>query len=176
MFNIAWGASIRQITDGTTNTIAMGESSGDPRWRVCHLAKCTEADLVLGPLGELPVASIGWIVSEPNHTKYFVLLGPHSSTYGAAVEPINRYPVTDTFLNFTQYASDFKNFKDGAPAHYCRASYEGGAHAVSNYRSDHPGGCNMLMADGSARFFNESIDLTVFRGYSTIAGEEVVSQ
>jgi prepilin-type processing-associated H-X9-DG protein len=173
MFNIAWGVSIRQITDGTSNTIAMGESSGDPRWRLCHLAGCTEADLANGPLGEFPFASIGWIVSEPNHTKYFVQLGPHSSTYGAAVEPINKYPVTDTFLNFTQYATDYVKFNQGAADHYCKASYEGGSHSVSNYRSDHPGGCNILTADGSVKFFNDTIDLTVFRGYSTIAGEEV---
>jgi prepilin-type processing-associated H-X9-DG protein len=116
---------------------------------------------------------MGWIVSEPNHTKYFVQLGPHSSTYGAAVEPINKYPVTDTFLSFTQYATDFAGFRNGTPGHYCKASYEGGSHSVSNYRSDHPGGCNILTADGSVKFFNETIDLTVFRGYSTIAGEEI---
>jgi hypothetical protein len=173
IFNIAWGASIRQITDGTSNTIAMGESSGDPRWRLCHLAKCTEAELSNGPLGELPFASIGWIVSEPNHTKYFVLLGPQSSVYAATVEPINKYPATDTFLSFPQYALDYKNFKDGVTGHVCRASYDGGGHSVSNFRSDHPGGCNLLMSDSSVRFFNETVDLVVFRGYSTIAGEEV---
>jgi prepilin-type N-terminal cleavage/methylation domain-containing protein len=41
-------------------------------------------------------------------------------------------------------------------------------------RSQHPGGVNGVLADGSARFFNESIDLTVWRALATIHGEEVV--
>jgi prepilin-type processing-associated H-X9-DG protein len=86
---------------------------------------------------------------------------------------MNKYPLTDTFLNFLQYVKDIKGFRDAVPNYYCKPSYEGGAHAVSNYRSDHPGGCNFLMADGSVRFFNETIDLTTYRAFSTIAGEEV---
>ena len=173
MFNIAWGASIRQITDGTSNTIAIGDASGDDRWKLCHLTKCTDADLVPGPGGELPHASIGWIIGEPNSTSFYGALGPKSSTYGSTVEPMNKYPLTDTFLNFGQYVRDIKDFRDGVVNHYCKASHEGGAHAVSNYRSDHPGGCNFLMADGSVRFFNETIDLTTYRAFSTIAGDEV---
>jgi type II secretory pathway pseudopilin PulG len=41
-------------------------------------------------------------------------------------------------------------------------------------RSMHPGGVNGVLADGSARFFNESIDLSVWRGLATIHGEEVL--
>ncbi len=173
MFNIAWGASIRHITDGTSNTMAIGDASGDDRWKLCHLAECTEADLAPGPGGELPHASIGWIIGEPNSTSFFAALGPKGSTYGSTVEPMNKYPATDTFLHLVQYFMDIKGFRDSAPNHYCKPSYEGGSHAVSNYRSDHPGGCNFLMADGSVRFFNETIDMKTYRAFSTIAGEEV---
>ena len=47
---------------------------------------------------------------------------------------------------------------------------------ASNFRSDHPGGCNFLMADGSATFLPESIDMVVYQAKSTIAGEEVISE
>ena len=174
MFNIAWGAAIHQITDGTSNTIAIGDASGDPRWKVCHKANCKESDLVPDPSGELPVPTIGWIIGEPSSTSFFNALGPKGSTYGCTVEPMNKYPVTDTFLDYPQYVGDYAKFKTGVAGHYCRPSYEGGTHSASNYRSDHPGGCNFAMADGSVSFIDESIDLTVYRARSTISGEETL--
>jgi prepilin-type processing-associated H-X9-DG protein len=173
MFNIAWGASIRQITDGTSRTIALGDASSDPRWKVCHLTKCTEADLVPNRLGNLPTAEVGWIVGEPNSTKFFKALGPKGSIYGCTVEPMNKYPVTDTFMYFVQYVADIAAFRNGVADHYCKPSYEGGSHAASNYRSDHPGGCNFVMADGSVTFVDEGIELAVYRARSTISGDEV---
>jgi hypothetical protein len=175
MFNVAFGASIRQITDGTSKTIALGDASTDPKWVLCHLPKCTAADVVPDPTGQTPNAMIGWIIGEPNSTSFFSTLGPKGSNYGCTVEPMNKSPVTDTFLNFGQYVLDYGAFKTGSnPNHYCKASYEGGQHSVSNYRSDHPGGCNFLSADGAVAFLSESIDMATYRARSTIAGEEVV--
>jgi prepilin-type processing-associated H-X9-DG protein len=169
---VAWGAAIRQITDGTSKTIALGDASGDAKWTLCHLTKCTAADLVVDPLGQIPIASIGWIIGEPNSTSFFKALGPKSSAYACTVEPMNKLPVTDTFLDFGQYVSDFSKFAT-TPDHYCKPSYEGGKHAISNYRSDHPGGCNFLMADGSVSFLNESIDMVAYRARSTIAADDI---
>lgn len=172
MFNMAFGASIRQITDGTSKTIAMGDASGDPKWNVCHLPGCTSADLVPDPTGAIPTAWIGWIIGEPNSTAFFNALGPRSSTYGCTIEPMNKAPVTDTYLDATQFFGDILSARAN-PDHYCKASFEGGKHAVSNFRSDHPGGCNFLMADGSVTFLNEGIDMRAYRARSTIAAEDV---
>jgi prepilin-type processing-associated H-X9-DG protein len=40
-------------------------------------------------------------------------------------------------------------------------------------RSRHPGGVNVLMADGSARFVTDNVHLSVWRGHSTRDGGEV---
>ena len=40
--------------------------------------------------------------------------------------------------------------------------------------SPHPGGFNASMADGSVRFFKNTIDLKVFRALITRAGGEVI--
>lgn len=175
MFNVAWGASIRQITDGTSKTIAMGDASGDPKWHVCHLVNCSRADLVPDPLGQLPSAAIGWIIGEPNSTSFFGALGPKSSMYASTVERMNKNPVTDTFMDYSQYIADFGKFMTN-PDHYCAASFEGGKHAVSNFRSDHPGGCNFLMGDGSVAFLSEDIDLAAYRARSTIAADDVFNE
>jgi prepilin-type processing-associated H-X9-DG protein len=175
MFNVAWGSSIRQITDGTSKTIALGDASADPKWKLCHLPKCTAADLVPDPLGEIPTATIGWIIGEPSSTSFFGVLGPKGSIYGCTIEPMNKNPVTDTFLDYGQYIADYGAFRT-QPDHYCKASYDGGKHSVSNFRSDHPGGCNFLMADASVTFLNDSIDMAAYRARSTIAAEDINSE
>lgn len=173
MFSLAWGASIRQITDGTSKTIAMGDASGDPKWRVCHLANCTGP--TVDPFGQPSIATIGWIIGEPNSTAYLAQLGPKPSIYGCTIEPMNKSPVTDTYLDFGAFLQDFGQIATNGN-HICLASYDGGKHSVSNFRSDHPGGCNFLMADSSVTFLSESIDMTSYRARSTIAGSDIFAE
>jgi len=171
VFDLQFGASIRQITDGTSKTIAVGDASGDPAWKVCPQVGCK--DPLPDPLGELPIAWMGWIIGEPNSTAFFGALGPKCSLYASTIEPMNKYPVTDTFLDIQQYASDtLSTIPDG----YCKSSYESGKHRVSNFRSNHPGGCNFLMADGSVTFLTDGIDMESYRARSTIAGEEIIKE
>lgn len=48
------------------------------------------------------------------------------------------------------------------------------APGMATARSAHPGGVNVLMADGSIRFANDAINLAVWRGLSTRNGGELV--
>ena len=48
-----------------------------------------------------------------------------------------------------------------------------GAYAAA--RSAHPGGVNAAMADGSVGFFSKTVDLYVWRGLGTRAGNEAIS-
>jgi prepilin-type N-terminal cleavage/methylation domain-containing protein/prepilin-type processing-associated H-X9-DG protein len=180
IFNVAWGASIRQITDGTSKTMAMGDASGDPKWQVCRAInattpRCTAADLKPDPKGQPTHAAIGWIIGEPNNGKYLAELGPKPSTYASTIEPMNKFPVTDSYLDLGQYGTDFGKFGTD-PNHYCHASFDGGKHSVSNFRSDHPGGCNFLMADASVTFLNQDIDINSYRARSTIAADDVFNE
>jgi len=45
----------------------------------------------------------------------------------------------------------------------------------SGFSSNHPGGGNFAMGDGSVHFFNDTIDMEVFQALSTRNGGEVVS-
>ncbi len=42
-------------------------------------------------------------------------------------------------------------------------------------RSYHPGGVNVLLADGSVRFVKTSVDAATWRSLGSIAGGEVIS-
>lgn len=46
--------------------------------------------------------------------------------------------------------------------------------AVVTASSRHPGGVNLMMADGSVRFIKETIEPRVWRSLGTAAGREVV--
>jgi prepilin-type processing-associated H-X9-DG protein/prepilin-type N-terminal cleavage/methylation domain-containing protein len=177
IFNIAWGASIKKISDGTSKTMAMGEASGDPRWKVCHLRGCTT--LVTGY--ENSYAWFPWIAGQPNSTSYYGQLGPLASIFAATVEPMNKNPVTDSFISTTSLTSLNPALacadSRGQPWTYPDASGTNvGTNSASNFRSDHPGGCNFLFADGSASFLAENIAMDVYGAKATIAGGEVVNE
>ena len=165
MFDLQWSVAFKDITDGSSHTFAMGEASGSPNWLVCHGVGCTVADLVPDGSGNLPTAWQAWVVTEPNSTSFFAGGLIVAGMYGGTIEPMNKYPVTDTYIEVS--AMFF-------PPH-CPDSTNGGRHTVSNFRSDHPGGCNFLYADGSVHLLNESINMITYRALSTIQGDEVVS-
>ncbi|MFO0887981.1 MAG: DUF1559 domain-containing protein [Isosphaeraceae bacterium] len=54
-------------------------------------------------------------------------------------------------------------------------SNTGRAKAITGPRSNHPGGVNALLCDGSVRFLRDSIALEPWRALSTRAGGEVIS-
>jgi prepilin-type processing-associated H-X9-DG protein len=174
IYNLAFGASIRQIVDGTSKTIAMGDASGDEKWQVCRGAGCASPP-ANDPKGQPAHAAVAWIIGEPISSPYLGEVGPKPSIFASTIDAMNKNPVTESFVSMSQYGPDTVAHKNN-PNHYCRASFEGGQHASSNFRSDHNGGCNFLMADGSVAFLSEDINMTAYRARSTIAAEDIASE
>jgi prepilin-type N-terminal cleavage/methylation domain-containing protein/prepilin-type processing-associated H-X9-DG protein len=100
------------ITDGTSNTLLVGESDFKPRG--------------------VPSTELGAIWS----------YGYIGYTFGSTYHPFNGHANTSTLY--------------GA------------------FRSEHPGGANFAMADGSVTFIRDGIDRQTFRWMSTRAGGEVI--
>ena len=46
---------------------------------------------------------------------------------------------------------------------------------LASFRSQHPGGCELLYADGTVRFLKEGVARTVYRALATRAGGEALS-
>jgi len=164
MFGFNWGVGIKKITDGTSNTFAMGEAASSPNWPICKEAGCTAADLVPDVTGQIPSAWMGWIIPHPNIGIHGLIV---TSIYGCTVDPMNKYPVTETDLLVSQL------FHPLCPS-TTHPNYPGEG-AMSNFRSDHPSGCNFLYGDGSVHFLNDGIDIVAYRALSTIQGEEIVA-
>jgi prepilin-type processing-associated H-X9-DG protein len=86
---------------------------------------------------------------------------------------MNKRPVTQSFHD---YVGANVCRKSGLSAPGTRGpTTTDGYHVTPNFRSDHPGGCQFLFADGSVHFLQETIDMLLYQQLSTMAGGEIVS-
>jgi prepilin-type N-terminal cleavage/methylation domain-containing protein/prepilin-type processing-associated H-X9-DG protein len=147
---------ISEVTDGLSNTIAIGEDAGrDPRYDSPYTEAYYDGVnprpiLGLGPAGlSVPVYRRFWRWAEPD------------SAFGVSGTPDNKYrpdhepnPWTETGPFVAQ-----------------------GTNAGNNDElfSFHPGGINVLMGDGSVRFLKDSVNPVTLRALVTCAGGEVIS-
>ena len=177
-FDINTKTSIAKISDGSSNTIAMGEASGDPRWELCEGYGCgmNERLSVLYPGKYDPeYAWNAWIIGEPVSNPFKSKVRS-AGGFACTLEPMNKNPVTETYASLADLISPgscSSNFP-GYPGNQKQSVNSNGS-TVSNFRSDHPGGCHFLYADGSVHYLNEDIDPKSYRALSTIAGAELVS-
>lgn len=154
VFDLAAGSSFRDIRDGTSNTIMVGEGPIGDNNEVCQGQGCNGSSTVSSQ-----PARICWIVPHP-HASYIPILTPHISIFGSTLDAMNKEYVTESFADNSSWTD---------------CSTPGTADAVTNFGSQHPGGANFLFCDGSVHFLSETIDMTIYRGLSTRAGGEAVS-
>jgi prepilin-type processing-associated H-X9-DG protein len=203
MFGFNWAVSIRKISDGTANTIAVGEAAHGPAWPLAVPASANPpqgggfpagsmwsgvapnivyTNVRVSPpqidnFGQLRAAWQAWVASESPYTTLVAMGIPlyTSNIMACTLEPVNKRPVT-----LSQH--DDRNAKNATGCQKSDRSAPGtkgnpttgGTHFSSNFRSDHPGGANFLFADGSVHFLNETIDMLTYQQLSTMAGGEIV--
>jgi len=150
---------ISQVLDGTSKTFAFGEGAGG---LMCQDPGCTTPDMPMPRrlYSTVPYQARQFWIGSGNVAqilrRYKWAAAGH---FACTVDPLNKQAVTQ-FL-FDDTAGDD-----------CRGTLSNSAntHRVPNFRSDHPGGGNFTLADGSVQFISDDIDQTTYRGYSTIGG------
>jgi len=159
-FDIDFRCNMLDVSDGLSHTIFIGEGVTGHPWEICQGAGCTET--VANQLtGKTWVPHQPWIVPHVNTEHDVAKAGPRASQFASTMEPMNKNPVTDTMIDSSAHSD-------------CRSSVDAGPHSTSNFRSNHADGAFFLFGDGSVRFVNDTIDMAVYRGLSTIAGSETV--
>ena len=152
-FDLNLRSAFRDFTDGSSNTLCIGEGAGGGNWTICEGLNCTTPN----PAGTTEFA---WIIAQPSSTTFKGAGIVITSLYGCAAEPINKNPITETFV-------DEGGWTDCTDAD---------ADTTSNFRSQHTGGAQFLLGDGSVHFLSENIDMGTYRDLSTRGGGEVVGE
>jgi prepilin-type N-terminal cleavage/methylation domain-containing protein/prepilin-type processing-associated H-X9-DG protein len=173
LYNRGRSHGIRDVTDGTSNTFAMGEAAGGDSWPLCLGVGCvapSQNTYIDSDTGLPFPANVGWADSQPGETDALPD-AIKSSQFSSTRERLNKNPVTAAFYDW----------EEGNPGAGQAGDLQGrdcggtNIHASSNFRSDHPGGGQFLMCDGAVRFVSEEILPASYRALSTIAGGETVN-
>jgi prepilin-type processing-associated H-X9-DG protein len=143
---------IGEITDGTSNTILVGEDAGRDE---TFLSPYTEISgnggdpRGLGPYGPAQARRY-WRWAEPD------------SAYGVSGQPNNKFRPMHELAPW-----------QAPPGPLNTAGNNGGAN--DELFSYHGGGINCLFGDGSVRFIKDSVNVVTLRGLVTLNGSEVLS-
>jgi prepilin-type N-terminal cleavage/methylation domain-containing protein/prepilin-type processing-associated H-X9-DG protein len=192
MFDLNWAVPIRKITDGTSKTIAMGEGSGGIAWPIARMIapqdEMPKGDpnhpkrwTAWGPDGTGLVrnAATAWIIGEPSFKPLDAGQLVGAICMACTLEPMNKNPVTPAFAKTQNGLENCSKSLPGAvgsdPGQSCKKINDSscGGHVTSGFRSDHPGGCNFLFADGSVHFLGEDINMLVYQKLSTMMSDEL---
>jgi prepilin-type N-terminal cleavage/methylation domain-containing protein len=155
MFAINLRTKFRDITDGSSNTLCAGEGATGGRWKVASGANPNVA--IPPPAGRVQQ---GWIAPQPNPLGIQSLSGfTTGGNFGTTVWVINKNPVVETVYD----DSDLGN---------CNSASD----YTSNFRSQHVGGSQFLLGDGSTRFVSENIDQGTYNALGTRGNGEVIGE
>jgi prepilin-type N-terminal cleavage/methylation domain-containing protein/prepilin-type processing-associated H-X9-DG protein len=177
-FDINSAVRIAGITDGTSNTFAIGEGAGNNRKYLCR-ARYRDTRPVINFQGQ-PVAldqswAAGMVETGETATSARVYYG---SVFGVTAQCGGYTPIFPEPMNcpLVLAAIDYNDTSGGFLNNTNDPEVVQNWDTLSGFRSMHPGGCNFLYCDGSVHFVPQHIAPAVYQAYSTIAGQEPTRQ
>lgn len=166
VFSFRTPNNFASITDGTSNTIMVGEHiTGDNQEGVYRV----ESDVVRG---------LSW--SAHQSTSQGAISQADVDAAGAACHASPSSHSSVSALRWNRGTFEYEVFNTLAPPNWkypsCMTSTSTSNHGSSSglyaARSRHPGGVNMTLADASVRFVNETVDLQTYHAMGSRNGGE----
>ncbi|WP_435005747.1 DUF1559 domain-containing protein [Tundrisphaera lichenicola] len=177
MFTYGPGISIAQVTDGTSNTAMFAERTKGSG----SFAAPGPGDSIIAPTYTItfnPLVDADSLLSLCNGTftndRFMYQQGRYVASPGFALQFSDGW-------GYAWYISTLYN-------HVATPNWKGrdcgvgsslmdtpGEHGVVSARSQHPGGVNITLADGSVKFIKDTVNIVTWRSLGSRAGGEVIS-
>ncbi len=169
MFDVNRARRFTDITDGSSNTFAMGEGAGSSPLYLAR-ANYTDTSPAVSPAGQLVRIDQAWAAGLVEDTAAAGSGYLYGSVLGVTAQRGGFQPPFDEPLNNPLVMAAVDNNQTCDNSGTDPGTYD----TVSGFRSVHPGGANFLFGDGSVRFINQSVSAATYEGLSTIAGGETL--
>jgi prepilin-type processing-associated H-X9-DG protein/prepilin-type N-terminal cleavage/methylation domain-containing protein len=170
VFDVNTRTRLADITDGASQTLAIGEGAGNnPRYGIRQYYPDTAPAVNQFPGQPVWIDqswSSGPMATKTLHSNAFLF----GSCFGTTAQRSAYTPVMDEPMNQTPVLAARYYHGDCTNSSSTPGAYD----TISGFRSVHPGGCNFLFCDGSVHFISEAVSPAPYRALSTMAGNEVV--
>ena len=165
VFDYDVATPLADILDGSSNTIMLGDAACGREWPLCLDPYCDKPyEGFRSEYADEPYyARQSWIGASNVSFIQRVFRWTSAGILACTVERLNKRPVTQFVFSTKSDVTDCRGTLDNSEC----------PHRVPNFRSNHPGGGQFALADGSVRWFSEHIDLAVYQSVSTTAGGEL---
>jgi prepilin-type N-terminal cleavage/methylation domain-containing protein/prepilin-type processing-associated H-X9-DG protein len=172
LFGYQQSKSINTITDGTSNSIAFAESTvgvnnGQPAQK---LNGVTGVGISNNALQQTLVATPAMVSTLQ---QAFTTCGTAWRTKGPDAQRGDAWATGGMAMTLFNTVAPPNAYSDTWS--YCGQNGSGTMASISNADSYHPGGVNVLMADGHVAFIKDSINLATWWALGTIGNGEVIS-
>jgi prepilin-type N-terminal cleavage/methylation domain-containing protein/prepilin-type processing-associated H-X9-DG protein len=169
VFDVNTRTRLDDITDGSSNTFAIGEGAGGNSRYVIRLYYPDTTPYPDPLTGRPRVADQSWAAGALS-TKALHSTDFHfGSSLGITAVRGGFDPPFDEPMNNPLVLAAIANQQGCTNSGTVPGTYD----TISGFRSVHPGGCNFLFCDGGVRFITQSITPDSYRALSTFAGGEV---
>ena len=156
MFLLNMKTTLASVRDGTSHTFMVGEGSSSKKFTVANGATPTTVVQVSG--ANTPAAAM-WIAPQPAADAFTAIVGASTGgNYAGTAVAMNTIPVIGNQYPFAGASTPIDPTAAG--------------NFTSNFRTDHPGGCNFVYGDAHVGVVADGADLTVYQALSTKGGGE----
>jgi prepilin-type N-terminal cleavage/methylation domain-containing protein/prepilin-type processing-associated H-X9-DG protein len=165
---------VSDITDGASNTFAIGEAAGGQPHYLARRAWPDIAPALDPQTGQPTEIDCGWAMATVEPPWFLETTGYHlfGSILAVTAQCGGFSPVYDEPMNNPLVLAAI-NYSDGTGVYDNRNTAPRMFDTLPGFRSMHPGGCHFLFCDGSVCFVGQAVAPATYRALSTISGGEV---